>query len=314
MMELRKDYILDRYVVIASARKKRPKQFKKEIQEEVKTCFFCPGNEDMTPPEIGRIGSKNKWKIRWFPNKFPAVEEKGDSEIKTHNRFYTFADAYGKHEVIAETSDHKKQLWDLSESHIKEILGVYQDRIKNLSKEKGIRYVCIFKNHGKEGGTSIIHSHTQVIAYNKIPNLVKEEVEASKKFSRCPYCDIIQSEKGSDRRCFENSNFIAFTPYASRFNYEIWIFSKQHKKSLVEFDEKELKDLASILHKILFRLKELNVSYNFTVHNAPEGDDLHFHIEVCPRMAVWAGFELLTDDIINSVPPEDAAEFYSGKY
>jgi len=311
-MEIRKDYVLDRYVVIAAARKKRPRQFKKEIEEKVETCFFCPGNESMTPPEIGRIGGK-KWKIRWFPNKFPAAAEEGQIEFRTDNRFYTFASAYGRQEVIVETSNHSKQLWDLSESVIKQVLGVYINRIKELNKVKGVKYVCVFKNHGKDAGTSIVHTHTQVLAYNKIPNLIKEEVEACKKFDGCPYCDILMSEKDSDRRAFENENFVAFAPYASRFNYEIWIFSKKHKKSLVDFSNDELKDLASIMKQILFRLKELNISYNFQIHNAPDSGDLHFHIEICPRIAVWGGFELLTDDVINSVPPEDAAKFYRGE-
>jgi len=311
-MEIRKDYILDRYVVISAARKKRPKQFKKETREKAGVCFFCPGNESMTPPEIGRIGKK-KWKLRWFPNKFPAVEEAGQKEFRTDNRFYTFAGAYGKHEVIVETPDHDKQLWDLTENNIKQVLGVYIDRIKELNKIDGVKYVSIFKNHGKDAGTSLIHSHTQIIAYNKIPQLIKEEIEASKKYSSCPYCDIIQSEKDSDRRCFENKSFAAFAPYAPRYNYEIWIFPKGHKKTLLELSSSELKDLASIMKKIMLRLKELNVSYNFSIHNAPDNEDLHFHIEVCPRIAVWGGFELLTDDIINSVPPEEAAKFYRGE-
>jgi UDPglucose--hexose-1-phosphate uridylyltransferase len=312
-MELRKDYILDRYVLIAAARKKRPKQFKEEAKENVEVCFFCPGNESLTPPEIGRIGTKKKWRIRWFPNKFPAVEEKGQIELRTDNRFYTFANAYGKHEVIVETPDHDKQLWDLKKNNIKDVLEVYISRIKELSKVNGIKYVCIFKNHGKDAGTSLVHSHTQIIAYNKIPQLIKEEAEAVKRFNSCPYCDIILSEKGSDRRCFENKNFVAFCPYASRYNYEIWIFPKQHKNNLIELDDDELKDLASVLQQIIAKLKELNVSYNFQIHNSPPGESLHFHIEVCPRVANWGGFELLTDDIINSVPPEDAAKFYRGE-
>ena len=49
-----------------------------------------------------------------IPNKFPAETMEGDWEISTHNKFYTFASSYGKHEVIIETPDHETQLWDLS--------------------------------------------------------------------------------------------------------------------------------------------------------------------------------------------------------
>ena len=58
-------------------------EFKKtEHIKESRVCFFCHGNEHLTPPEIGRIPEEDKWKIRWFPNKFPAVELKGDPKIR----------------------------------------------------------------------------------------------------------------------------------------------------------------------------------------------------------------------------------------
>ena len=63
-MELRKDYILDRWVYIATNRSKRPKEFRKEEKlEKEKICFFCPGNEELTPPEIGRVEKNGKWII-----------------------------------------------------------------------------------------------------------------------------------------------------------------------------------------------------------------------------------------------------------
>ncbi|MEM2849272.1 MAG: hypothetical protein QXI36_03240, partial [Candidatus Bathyarchaeia archaeon] len=50
--ELRKDYILDRWVVIASQRRRRPSDFFEAKRDEVKKtlCPFCPGNEHLTPP------------------------------------------------------------------------------------------------------------------------------------------------------------------------------------------------------------------------------------------------------------------------
>lgn len=311
-MELRKDYILDRWVIISSVRGKRPHEFKKKWEtEKVDVCFFCPGNEGMTPAEIGRIAGKGKsWKFRWFPNKFPAVEKEGQAEIRTDNTFYTFSNSYGVHEIIVETPDHDKQLWDLKAEDIKEVLKIYSQRITALSKEPGIKYVAVFKNHGKEAGTSIVHSHTQIIAINHVPKAVRDEVEASKGNGGCAYCKIIESEKGSHRRCFENDMFVAFTPYASRFNYEIWVFPKKHVKSTVDMDDRMLGQLAEIMAKILAKLKDLGCSFNYYLHYAPEGEDLHFHIEFAPRIANWAGFEFNTGTIINSVPPEDAAKFY----
>jgi len=312
-IELRKDYILDRWVIIASERKKRPKEFKKTKAKKEGICYFCPGNENLTPKETGRIEKQGKWIIRWFPNKFPAVSHEGNPAIKSANKYFTYADAFGIHEVIVETPNHNKQLADLTEEHIKEVLKVYANRITELTKTDGTKYVLVFKNEGMEAGTSLVHSHTQVMTYNKIPVLVEEEVNAARTYGTCPYCEIINIEKNSYRRVFENDNFVSFTPYASRFNYEIWIFPKEHIRNITEMNEKKLLDLASMLKKILLRLRGINLPYNFFLHYAPEGKDLHFHIEICPRLATWAGFELATNATINSVSPEDAAKFYRGE-
>ncbi len=313
-MELRKDYFLKRWVYFSTDRKKRPKEFKHEdaICVDEKDCFFCPGNEHLTPPEIGRIGAKN-WELRWFPNKFPAVRQEGNYNIKTDNTYFTFSSGYGKHEVLVETPEHCKQLWDLPKDRIKKVFQIYCGRIDALSAMEGIKYVLVFKNHGREAGTSLFHSHTQIAAINMVPEKIKEKVEAVKKFDHCPYCDIINIEKGSFRRCFENSTMVAFTPYASRFNFEVWIFPKRHAKTLCELNDKEMDDLADIMKKILDKLKEINASFNYYLQYAPAGEDLHFHIEVCPRLANWAGFEFGSDAIINSVLPEDAAKFYRGE-
>jgi len=209
-MELRKDYVLNRWVFIAPERKKRSKEFVKKIE----TCFFCPGNENLTPAEIGRVEENNKWKIRYFKNKFPIVDK--EKNIKEENEFFTWSSAYGEHEVIVECREHDKQLWDLPTDHIKQILEVYKNRINELSKDN--KYVLVFKNHGFEAGTSLVHTHTQVVALNKIPQLVVDEVNANKE---CNYCKIIKIEEESKRKCFSNKNFIAFAPYASRFNFEV---------------------------------------------------------------------------------------------
>ena len=307
---IRKDYILDRWVYYATSRSKRPREFKSSpLKDESKVCYFCPLNEHLTPPEIGRVEYKGNWKMRWFLNKFPAVEKKGSARLKP-KKFFLERDSYGVHEIIVETPHHKSQLADLPVQQIRELLEVYKVRIKELNKLKGIKYVEIFKNHGEDAGTSLVHSHTQVVALPQIPSLVTDEAKASIKNRKCLYCDIIKKEAKSKRKIFETKNVVAFAPFASRFNYEAWIFVKKHKKTMEELEENEIEDLALALKRILVKLKKINASYNFFVHYSPIGEDLHFHIEITPRIATWGGFEISTDAVINSVLPEDAARFY----
>ncbi|MEA2097789.1 MAG: galactose-1-phosphate uridylyltransferase [Patescibacteria group bacterium] len=312
MIELRKDYILNRWSYIATDRGKRIKQFEKDtITSKASKCFFCPGNENLTPPEIGRMGDSKNWRVRWFPNKFPAVDEKAKSKISTSNKYWRSGEAFGYHEVIAETPDHEKQLADLNENEIKEVLQVYSIRMEDLQKRKDINYVQIFKNSGGEAGTSITHTHTQIIATTIIPRLVQEKIEALKEYEKCPYCDIIKEEEKSKRRIYSDANFVAFAPFAPRFNLETWIFPKKHYKNITELDDKEFESLALAFKKILSKLGKINAPYNFYLHYSPENEDLHFHFEITPRLNKWAGFELATESHIIITSPENTAEFYN---
>ncbi len=306
-MELRKDYVLDRWVYYSPARGQRPKEIKRNPVEKVSaSCFFCPGSESSTPPEIGRTGEP--WKLRWFDNKFAAVSEEGSPKMVKVP--FQHAAAFGKHEVIVETPDHDRQAWDLSEQELQDILNVYRNRITELEKRKKIKYALVFKNHGIEGGTSIIHSHSQVIATAAVPPLVKDELRHSIRKGVCEYCRIIAIESESERKCFSNNSFVSFAPYASRFHYETWIFPKKHIGRMEELSDAEMADLAAIMRQTLAKLKELNLDYNFFIHHAPKKEKLHFHIEITPRDATWAGFEMGSNAVINSVTAEAAAEFY----
>ncbi len=81
MIELRKDPIVKRWVIISSERSKRPMDFKKVIEEP--ETFFCPfdyGNEYSTPPpevlafrEPSSKPNSSGWWLRVVPNKFPAL-------------------------------------------------------------------------------------------------------------------------------------------------------------------------------------------------------------------------------------------------
>lgn len=312
MGELRKDYILDRWVIYSVGRGSRPKEFKHETEvAQTGTCFFCPGNEHLTPPEIGRIGTTSRWRLRWFANKFPALEPAGEPKPRTENRFFTFAGNHGYHEVIVETADHAKQLADLSVKEIADVLGVYQNRIAELTKKPGIRYAEVIKNNGYQAGTSIVHSHSQVFATAIVPPAIQEKVAAVRRFLHCPYCDIIAAEKDSERSCFENDAWVALCPYASRYNYETWIFPKKHIRTLA--DVNDLDQLADIMKRALVRLGALGCSYNLAMTYSPAGEDVHFHIEVLPQIAIWGGLERGFGAIINSVLPEAAAKFYRGE-
>jgi Periplasmic component of the Tol biopolymer transport system len=81
MPELRKDPVVERWVIIATERARRPMDFVPEVTPPrgPEGCPFCPGREERTPPEIYRSGGSEDgpWTVRVVPNKFPALHGDG---------------------------------------------------------------------------------------------------------------------------------------------------------------------------------------------------------------------------------------------
>jgi len=312
-MELRKDYILDKWVIISEGRGARPLDFNDLGEIKKKDCVFCAGNEDKTPKPVEEVLKDSKWKFRVIPNKFSAVDPEGNSKIETHNKFYTFSGGRGRHEVVIETREHGKNFGDIEVNDMVELFKLYNNRVRDMLKDENIKYVCLFKNQGKNAGASINHPHSQIISVALNPPYVSERIEAVKKFQNCPYCDIIKSEKDSHRRAYENDTFVSFCPYASLFNYELWVLPKEHKLTFDDFSDKELYDLASMLKTAVLKLEKQGIDYDIDYYYSPKGENLHFFIAIKPRIAIWAGFEVGYGIVINTVSPENAAKFYRGE-
>ncbi len=320
MHELRKDYLLDDWVIIASGREKRPKQVEETLLPSVdENCPFCPGNEERTPPEILRVPAlAGEWRVRVVPNKFPAVEQAGEIE-KLELPFRFLKTAFGRHEVIIETPVHRLRMADFTLARIMEVVGVYAERVDALEALPGIEEIVLFKNQGPKAGASILHSHTQIIALNKLSERTKRELEAYRAFvaenQACPYCRIVGIEMDSQRRVWQNDSFACFAPFASRVPFQLSIYPKRHFRDFREMYEREKRDFAEILKRALSAIKVLGLDYNLYFKNAPKGtEDFHWHVCIMPRMTIRAGFEEATDCIVNTHSPEFCAAFYREQF
>ena len=333
--ELRKDYLLNRWVVIATERSRRPTDFAKPRAEGAKTsvCPMCVGNENMTPPAImlylkengkitktkdPQVGERQKnWLVRCIPNLYPAFsppKEVGD-ETKIF-KSESFVNAVGHHEVLVETPNHSEHPADAQLSQLKLVINAYIDRLKELSEKPYVKYVSIFRNYGQEAGASLSHAHSQIIATPIIPTTIQEELAASKTFydahKKCVFCDLIEKESKSPRLISENSDFIIIAPYASINPMEFWIIPKKHASNILNLTEAEVPAFALTLKSSLKALKTLvnDPPYNYGFHlaiNKDAEDYYHWHLEVYPKLSIWAGFELNTGLYINTVTPESAA-------
>lgn len=292
--EVKKDF-LGRQVVVTVARAGRPHDHathpraQKVVPPE--KCFFCPGNENLTPPEIDRMEKVGKWEIRVFPNKFPAFDM-GSKK------------AYGWHDVIVETPDHYKTLSELPVENLADYLAMVQKRMNAAAADPKLKYVCVFKNEGKAAGASLEHSHSQAVAMDFVPKHVQKMGKKAAAIAAMPH-------KQAKYAFLQNENFAALCPKISRFPLEFWILPKFKVSSLVELDVSQVSSLAAILKSSLAAFDAATGfgPYNIVFHSAPMGQkDFQFHLQILPRMANWAGFEFATEVIMTSSSPKESAK------
>jgi UDPglucose--hexose-1-phosphate uridylyltransferase len=335
MPELRKDPIIGRWVIIATERARRPDQFSGQPNEEPaeKVCHFCQGQESQTPPEIYAVRPDQSkpntpgWELRVVSSVAPFLRIEGELERRGRG-VYDVMNGIGAHEIVIETNQHIANIADLSQEQISKVISCYIDRINDLEKDQRFKYVIIFKNHGWiAGGGRTKHSRSQVIATAVNPKRVKEELAGARFYyeyhERCVFCDLIRQEtETKDRVILDVDGFIAVTPFAARFPFEVWILPKKHSCDFAKMDMASRQGLAEIMKKILGKLKKgLNdPPYNYVLHTAPFrrlktgywksiDHDFHWHIEIMPRLTRVAGFEWGTGFYICPLPPEDAAKF-----
>jgi len=300
--EIRQDYIQEKYVIIAPKRGKRPHDVIKarDYHKPLSTCVLCPESLKNTKA-LYQIGKGEKWSLKVIANKFPAVS-------KTNKK------AYGQQEVVVESPDHTKEIEDLSTKQIADLLTAYQVRTKEISKDKKIEYILIFKNDGGVAGASLQHSHSQIFATEFLPphllDKSKRQQEYTLEHGTCVYCDVITKESKGPLLIWQDKNMIAFCPYASMFNYEVWIMPKKHQDNITDLSKSAKLSMAKILKHVLLKISQLDLPYNFYFHQLINDDDQHLYLKVVPRGSVWAGVEIGSGLIINPIPPEEAAEFY----
>ncbi len=324
MPELRQNFMTKEWVVIATERAKRPDQMavKREAKPVVsfsEKCPFCPGHESQTPPEILRLPDGDGWKARVVPNKFAALSPDCLPE-RTIHRSRRSMGGFGEHDVIVETPDHSLSMAQMTDSQVADILRIYKIRYDQLSLDPRVAQVTIFKNHGTDAGTSLEHPHSQMIATPVISYQIRQRFQEALRhhddFGCCMFCQIIEEELQEQVRVIVASeHFVAVELFASPAPFFTHIYPRRHMASFGDISAKEIADLGRVLRIVLAKLYHglQNPDFNFTIRTSPAEcvgvRYFHWYMSVIPRLTRTAGFELGSGMFINTVIPEEAAEF-----
>ena len=326
MPQLRKDPILKQWVIISPERGKRPNDFKNPNglpEDEAIDCPFCEGREDQTPAEAmafrksGTVADKEGWWVRIIPDRDPILVPSGDSGKEGIGMFDAM-NSIGIHEVVVEVPRHEQTLQNVPLDQVREVVWAYKQRLLDIKKNPRFKHFMIVKNSGR-GVSNFAHSHSHIVATPIIPKRIEEEIDGSREYyhyhDRCIFCDIIRQEKEQPSRViFEDSLFIAFCPFASRFPFEMFIIPKAHQPFFEMVDNDHVHGFANILQVCLKKLQLLlpDLPYNFILHTSPCSesyrDFYHWHLEIIPKLTQVAGFEWGSGFYINPTPPEIAAQ------
>jgi UDPglucose--hexose-1-phosphate uridylyltransferase len=326
MSTLRQDQTTKEWVILAPRRAARSHRLDASPRPEISaldpTCPFCPGNEDLTPPEIFRTPDRRSWRVRVVPNLFAALDSDGSTERRGGPAFREMA-GVGRHEVVVESPRHDARLDELPRDEMADVVSVWRDRYRRLKGHPWARAVVVFKNFGLAAGTSLHHPHSQIVATPVFPpeSLLRFAV-ATRYYDdtgHCVYDDLIDDEREAEVRIVaERGRLIALIPFASATPFETWIAPTFHQSSFGQLEDGDVDDLAALIADVLgaLRVAADDPDFNLVVASAPANEESKpfflWHVKVLPRLATAAGFELGSGMSINTVPPEDAAASLRG--
>jgi len=177
-------------------------------------------------------------------------------------------------------------------------------------------------------GCSNPHPHGQVWTTTGTPEEPALELEQLKKYYReqggvhmLEDYARLESEK-KERLVFDNDSFVAVCPWWGTWPFETMIISRQHKRALVDLDEKEKEHLAEAIAEVTRRydnLFETSFPYSMGIHQAPlDGEDKeieasHLHLHFYPPLLRSAtvrkflvGYEMMAEPQ-RDITPEQAA-------
>jgi UDPglucose--hexose-1-phosphate uridylyltransferase len=323
MSTLRQDPTTRQWAILATRRGDRPHEDvvipRPELPAFDPDCPFCRGNEDQTPPEILREPPGDAWQVRVVPNMYAALSGDGTA-VRSGQPMFREMPGIGSHEVVIETPRHDGRLEEMSQDEVARVIWVWRERYQTLIARHDVRAVVVFKNFGALAGTSLTHSHSQIVATPVfLPRLLRRLDVATRYYDEngaCVYDQLIEAETGAEVRMVDDhGGFVALEPWAAQTPFETWIAPRFHQGSFGSLDDEGIRGLADILIRTLTALRHAcgDPDYNLVMYSAPTDgghaeEVFHWHLKLIPRVSTQAGFEIGSAMAINTVAPEDAAQ------
>jgi UDPglucose--hexose-1-phosphate uridylyltransferase len=286
-------------------------------------CPFCPGHEADAEPTLAQHPPTGPWRVRAVGNRFPLVGvvpgtaggPPGGTGVP------------GAHELIIETRAHDDDLDAQGPSHLADVLGLLATRLRAARTRDDARAVYVFRNRGRRAGSSQPHPHTQLVTLPAVPpELARRAARARAHLDAtgARLSDVLRdAEARAQARVVRASGAaLTFCPRVSRRPYELWVMPTDRSPSLADAPAQVVAGVAAALADAVARLRAIGLAdaYNVLLREppvaraegpaggAPPTPAGGWWLEVHPRTAAGAGFELGSGVEVLTVAPEAAAE------
>ncbi|MDX6652240.1 MAG: UDPglucose--hexose-phosphate uridylyltransferase [Solirubrobacterales bacterium] len=343
--EVRIDQLTGLRTLLAAARADRPGSLKpprSDQHTDPSDCAFCEGHEDRTPAELfaNRPGGGETngpgWLTRVVPNLYPALNQTpsgaqaaaaapaaaapdtglaspadplASSRRGAEPDLFSRRPASGSHEVIIHSPEHHSSLLGLDEEGFAAAIEAWRQRMRDHAEAA---YCHLIVNEGAAAGASLEHSHAQLYAMTFVPADVARERERFGSYAERTMGGALLQDIGAEevrrgeRLVAIDDECILICPWASRGPFELRVLPRQAAAGFGE-DGSGTAMLRTAMQALAKRFDGLP-PYNLWVRTAPRGaEHFHWHIDLLPRLAVRAGFEIGTGVEICTYEPERAA-------
>ncbi len=268
--------------LLGSTRSARPNEFRDGPEDR---CAFCPGNEDLTPPEITRFGTPDHWEVRVFRNKFPAI-----------------APPNGDHEVIVDARSHDEEITDAG-------MSMWRTRYAAALEREPTSFPVLFKNSGAYAGATIVHPHTQLIVLPDRPDRWERMMENP---GGCALCDELMRAADEETIVAQNTNAFAFVRTHSRFAWSLTVLPGDCEPSVLDANDEAWRSAGSVARDAVQAISRTfgdRAAFNVLVYSDPHANtrSFHWHMEIIPRLSTLAGFELSTGMFIRGSTAQESA-------
>jgi len=281
-------------------------------------CPFCAGHEARTPPTVLQCPADptHPWHVRLVPNQFPVVSEAAPATAPGDLAGLR-QPAHGVHEVLVESPTHERSILAIDADHWRDAWWVCRNRLAALAGRPDLAWAFVFKNSGPAAGASLEHVHSQLVALDFLPPLVAGKI-AIAGCSSDPFGTLIRQAEAEQRIVAEQGDLVALVPHAPRQPFETVILPRTACRHFHAADDAAVAALAALTRRIIARLNRIapRADYNWWLHQAPFAsvgahapgvEQWHWHLEILPRLAEFAGFELATGCHITTMSPTESA-------